>query len=132
MTPDIVTTVSAYGNSIEIRTPKNAPDAQHVHTVKFIDAYNELRRREADRLRAAGESEAFVAATLPKPAKIGTRANPVAILRPEVSGGGRWKPPLPLVPWKAPKPLSDKAALAHGLKLDGKSESVLGQSVGHR
>lgn len=132
MSSDIVTTVSAYGDSIEIRTPKTTMDAQHAHTAKFIDAHNELRRREADRLRGAGESEGFIAVTLPAEAVLGGRDNPTR-LRYNLHQAGHtdsWRPVLPLAAWSAPKPLSDREALKRARQLHGKDCVVRGVSVG--
>ena len=130
MSSDIVTTVTAYGDSIEVRTPKDAPDAQHVHTVKFFDAYNELRLREADRLCGVVASD--VADKLRKPVKMGGRVNPTKLRYNKWQAGHTdlWAPALPLVPWSEPKPLSDRDALQRALKLDGKSKLVCGVPVG--
>jgi hypothetical protein len=126
MSSDIVTTVSAYGDSIEIRTPKDEVDAQHQHTLKFFAAYNELRRREADRQYNDWSRQQFA------PVAMHSRENPAGLFTGSDYKGDKrmWRPVLPLATWSAPKPLSDRDALKRARQLHGKEQSVRGEFVG--
>lgn len=102
MSDFIYTKITAFGNSIEIKTPKNLPDAQHVHTLAYFAAYSELRHREADRVRSFN---AYVADLLDKPIKIYSRENPAGLtLGSSYTGDKRnWRPALPIERWKPVK-----------------------------
>lgn len=119
MTDMIWSRVQAFGDSIVIETPKDAPDAQHVHTVKFFAAINELRRREADRVHDFNE---WAAEHLYKPLEIYSRENPGGLIRGSKYLGNEriWRPVLPFQRWKAPKPLNDKDARIKAQKIRDK------------
>jgi hypothetical protein len=120
MSDFIYSKVTFAGDSIEIMTPKHRPDAQHEHTLAYFEAFNELRRREADRVQ---EINSYVAGKLREPWKIHSRENPGGITTGSKYRGDQrlWHPTLPLQMWTAPKPLTDKQARAKALKIGSKS-----------
>lgn len=122
LSQNIYSKISFAGDSIEIITPKSTPDAQHVHTVAYVAALNELRHREADRVREIND---YAADQLDTPVKIHSRENPAGLIRgSKYRGTDRiWRPALPLVRWEAPKPPSDKQSRANAIKLQAKTES---------
>lgn len=116
MSDFIYSKVTFGGESIEIMTPKHRPDAQHEHTVAYFEAFNDLRRREADRVQ---EINPYIADQLRVPWKIYSRENPGGITVGSTYTGDKrnWRPALPLKPWTAPKPLSAKAAAVKRAKI---------------
>lgn len=119
MSDFIYSKVTFAGDSIEIMTPKHRPDAQHEHTLAYFEAFNELRRREADRVQ---EINSHVADQLRIPWKIYSRENPGGIRTGSKYRGDQrnWHPALPVKMWTAPKPLTDKQARANALKIGSK------------
>lgn len=111
MSDFIYSRVSMFGDSIEIMTPKHVDDAQHRHTIAYFEAFNELRRREADRVQ---KFNSYVADKLREPRKIYSRENPGGLLvgSKYTKDERVWRPALPLVHWSPPKPLTDKQARA--------------------
>jgi len=116
MSDFLYTKITAFGQSIEIMTPKNRPDAQHEHTVAYFAAYTQLREREADRVQ---EINSYIADQLRKPVKPYSRENPAGLtVGSSYTGDKRlWRPALPVEYWKAPQPLSAKQAASKRAKI---------------
>lgn len=109
MSDFIYSKVTMFGQSIEIMTPKHADDAQHRHTIAYFEAFNELRRREADRVQEIND---YAAENLRKPWKIHSRENPGGLtIGSSYMGNKRnWRPALPVQWWSPLKPPTDKQA----------------------
>lgn len=122
MSDFIYSKVTYAGDSIEIMTPKHRPDAQHEHTLAYFEAFNELRRREADRVESIND---YVAEQLRVPWKIYSRVNPAGLTLGSSYTGDRrlWRPALPVQWWSAPKSLSDKQALAAARRIEEKARA---------
>lgn len=119
MSDFIYTKVTFGGESIEVKTSKSTPDAQHEHTVAYFAALNELRHREAERVRPINDNAAD---GLDKPIKIYSRENPAGLTTGSDYMGNKrnWRPALPLQRWTAPKPNSDKQAAIAAAKIPAK------------
>lgn len=122
MSDFIYTKITYAGDSIEIMTPKHRPDAQHEHTLAYFAAYNELRKREADRVRPSND---YAADLLEKPIEMYSRENPARLTRGSAYMGNQrlWRPVMPVQYWNAPKPLSDRQAAANAVKIEGKAKA---------
>lgn len=121
MSDFIYTKITYAGDSIEIMTPKHRPDAQHEHTLAYFAAYNELRKREADRVRPIND---YIADMLEKPVKMYSRENPAGLTTGSSYTGDKrlWRPAMPVQWWSAPKPLSDRQAAANAAKIPAKAK----------
>lgn len=119
MSDFIYSKVTFAGESIEIMTPKHRPDAQHEHTLAYFEAFNDLRRHEADRVESFNDD---AAETLRVPWKIYSRENPSGLTRGSKYMGNQrlWRPTLPIKMWKAPKSVTDKQAAINAAKIPEK------------
>lgn len=110
------------GESMEIMTPKHRPDAQHEHTLAYFAGFNELRRREADRVESSND---YAAEKLREPWKIYSRENPGGLTTGSDYKGDKrvWRPAMPVQMWSAPKPLSDRQAHANAVKIEAKAKA---------
>jgi hypothetical protein len=122
MSDFIYSKITFGGESIEIMTPKHRPDAQHEHTVAYFAAYNELRHREADKVRPIND---YIADMLDKPVELYSRENPAGLTVGSTYTGDKrlWRPAMPVKYWSAPKPLSDRQAAANAARIEGKAKA---------